>query len=102
MTKEAYEQMMAGLREAEEEYSRIVFPDCTAKYYAVRQAVMLLEERDALAMLNEPKTVLHREDGDYCPRCSTISTRAIGLQKLHLGTSYCPYCGQAVKWDADD
>ena len=50
----------------------------------------------------EPKTVLHREDGEYCPRCSTITTRAIGVQKLHLGTSYCPYCGQAVKWDADD
>lgn len=98
MTKEAYEQMMTGLREAEEEYSRIVFPDCTAKYYAVRQAIMLLEERDALAMLNEPKTVLHRDDGDYCPRCSTISIRAIGLQKLHPGTQYCPYCGQAVKW----
>lgn len=59
---------------------------------------------DILHLLKEkePKTVLHREDGEYCPRCSTISTRAIGLQKLHQGTSYCPYCGQAVKWDADD
>ena len=47
----------------------------------------------------EPKTVLHRYDGDYCPRCSTITTRTMGAQKLHLGTRYCPYCGQAVKWD---
>lgn len=58
---------------------------------------------DILYLLKEqePKTVLHREDGEYCPRCSTITTRAIGVQKLHLGTSYCPYCGQAVKWDAE-
>ena len=58
---------------------------------------------DALALLKEqePKTVLRRDDGYYCPRCSTITTRAIGVQKLHLGTSYCPYCGQAVKWDAE-
>lgn len=61
-----------------------------------REALMA----DALDLLKEqePKTVLHREDGDYCPRCSTINTRVMGVQKLHLGTRYCPYCGQAVKW----
>ncbi len=56
---------------------------------------------DAIALLKEqePKTVLHRYDGDYCPWCSTITTRTMGVQKLHLGTHYCPYCGQAVKWN---
>ena len=62
--------------------------------YIMRRAYDMLKEQ-------EPKTVLHREDGEYCPRCSTITTRAIGVQKLHLGTSYCPYCGKAVKWDAE-
>lgn len=59
---------------------------------------------DALVLLKEqePKTVLHREDGDYCPRCSTITTRIMGVQKLHLGTNYCPYCGQALKWEENE
>ncbi len=53
---------------------------------------------DALALLKEPETVLHRDDGYYCPQCSTTATRIMGVQKLHPGTHYCPYCGQAVKW----
>ena len=61
-------------------------------YRAAEDALALLKER-------EPKTVLHRNDGDYCPQCSTIASRTMGVQKLHLGTHYCPYCGQAVKWE---
>ena len=57
-----------------------------------KEILILLEEQ-------EPKTVLLRDDGDYCPRCSTITTRTMGVQKLHRGTKYCPYCGQKVKWD---
>ena len=57
-------------------------------------ALKLLKEQEA-----EPQTVLFREDGEYCPRCSTITTRIMGVQKLHRGTKFCPYCGQAVKWD---
>lgn len=94
MTKEAYEQMMAGLKEAEDEFRRIVFPDCTAKYYAVRDAIKLLKEQEV-----EPKTVLMRVDGNYCPYCSSITSRVMRVQRLFRGTRFCPYCGKAVKWE---
>ena len=53
---------------------------------------------DAIVLLKEqePKAVLHINDGYYCPRCSTIATRTMGVQEIRLGTKYCPYCGQAV------
>ena len=60
--------------------------------------IELMENALALLKEQEPKTVLHRDDGYYCPWCSTIATRIMGVQKLHPGTRYCPYCGQAVKW----
>ena len=63
--------------------------------YIMRKAYNMLKKQE---QGQESKTVLHRDDGDYCPWCSTIATRAMGVQKLHLGTSYCPYCGHAVKW----
>ena len=47
---------------------------------------------------NNPKPVLLRDDGEYCPNCSTINSRVLGLRKLQRGTSYCPYCGQRVIW----
>ena len=47
----------------------------------------------------EPGKVLIRDDGEYCPHCSTITTRAMGLQKLHRGTTFCPYCGKGLIWD---
>ena len=53
----------------------------------------MLKEQEA-----EPQTVLFRDDGEYCPHCSTITSRAMGVQKLHRGTRFCPYCGKAVKW----
>ena len=56
---------------------------------------------DALAMLKEQeaKTVVIDLYGNYCPWCSTKTTRAMGVQKLHLGTKFCPYCGERVKWN---
>lgn len=59
---------------------------------AINSAIDLLIEREA-----EP--VLIRDDGEYCPHCSTIATRTMGVQKLHRGTSFCPYCGGAIKWE---
>ena len=59
---------------------------------AIEDAIQLLKEQ-------EPKAVLHINDGYYCPRCSTIATRTMGVQEIRLGTKYCPYCGQAVKWE---
>jgi len=35
----------------------------------------------------------------YCPWCSTDKIIEMGVQRLHLGTKFCPYCGQAVKWE---
>lgn len=65
MTKESYEQMMAGLKEAKEEFSRIVYPDCAMKYYAVKQAISLLEERDvkAVLLLMDRDSIAQGEDG---------------------------------------
>lgn len=57
-------------------------------------AIALLKENEA-----EPQTVLFRDDGEYCPHCSTITSRAMGVQKLHRGTMFCPYCGKAVTWN---
>ncbi len=58
---------------------------------ALDEAIRLLKEQ-------EPKKVIIDMYGNYCPWCSTETTRAMGVQKLHLGTKFCPYCGQAVKW----
>lgn len=84
--KETIEEIERVLKLTHENSITVTIPRSTAE-----RAVSMLKEQ-------EPKTVLHREDGDYCPRCSTINTRVMGVQKLHLGTRYCPYCGQAVKW----
>ena len=35
----------------------------------------------------------------YCPRCSTNRSVEMGLQRLHIGTQFCPYCGRPVKWE---
>lgn len=61
---------------------------------AINSAINLLKEQEA-----EPQTVLIRDYGEYCPHCSTIATRTMGVQKLHRGTSFCPYCGGAIKWE---
>ena len=71
------------LKEQENEYEN-GFNNCLA----------LLKEQEA-----EPQTVLFRDDGEYCPHCSTITSRAMGVQKLHRGTRFCPYCGKAVTWN---
>ena len=60
---------------------------------AMRAALQVLKKQKA-----EPKTVLMRVDGNYCPHCSSITTRAMGVQRLIRGTRFCPYCGKPVKW----
>ena len=59
-------------------------------------------KNDILALLKEqePKQVeLDMYGNAYCPWCSTERTIDMGVQKLHIGTRFCPYCGQAVKWE---
>ena len=46
----------------------------------------------------EPKKVIIDMYGNYCPWCSTKTSREMGVQKLHLGTKFCPYCGHAISW----
>ena len=70
------------LNKQENEYEN-GFNDCLA----------LMEEQKA-----EPKKVLMRVDGNYCPHCSSITSRAMGVQRLIRGTRFCPYCGKPVKW----
>ena len=53
----------------------------------------------ALVKKQEAKKVIKDWYGNYCPWCSTKASRAMGAQKLHLGTKFCPYCGQKVKWE---
>ena len=60
---------------------------------AINNAINLIEHEA------KPQTVLIRDDGEYCPHCSTSATRVMGVQKLHRGTSVCPYCGGAIKWE---
>lgn len=57
---------------------------------------------DALALLKEQEPMQVKMDmygNAYCPWCSTDRTIEMGAQRLHLGTQFCPYCGQAVKWE---
>jgi len=61
---------------------------------ALDEIAEMLEEQET-----EPQMVLFRDDGEYCPHCSTITSRAMGVQKLHRGTRFCPYCGKAVTWN---
>lgn len=54
----------------------------------------------ALELLKKPKKVKTDMYGDaYCPHCSTVSSRAMGVQRLHMGTRFCPYCGQPIEWE---
>lgn len=60
----------------------------------IHAALELLKEQE-----EKPHKVLIRVDGNYCPYCSTITTRAMGVQQLHRGTRFCPYCGKEVAWE---
>lgn len=70
------------------------YGDNPCEIQLITDVLTLLKEQET-----EPQAVLIREDGEYCPRCSTITTRIMGVQKLHRGTRFCPYCGQEVKWN---
>lgn len=96
MTEKAFEQMMSGLKQAKEEYGRTVFPDCTAKYYAVRDAIELLEKQGPV----EPKLV--GENIWTCGECGALlgweEFSQCGLELIKY--KYCPECGKPVKWNA--
>ena len=95
------EKVIKGLQIERECVARDCDRDCRTCDLAKEWEWLLSVYDDALELLKEqePKTVLNRDDGYYCPQCSTIATRIMGVQKLHPGTRYCPYCGQAVKWE---
>lgn len=55
-----------------------------------------------LELLKEQEPMLVKTDmygNAYCPWCSTEKTIEMGVQKLHPGTHFCPYCGKKVKWE---
>ena len=97
MTKEAYDQMMAGLKEAENQFLRTVFPDCTAKYYAVKNAIELIEENE-LSILPTPVStkIIGTEHGDVsvfcCGNCRMV---------LDPAFHYCPNCGEPIGWNEE-
>ena len=66
-------------------------------------ALKIWAVRDALALLKEQEPKLVKKDmygNAYCPSCSTERTIEMETMKLHLGSKYCPYCGQEVQWNA--
>lgn len=57
---------------------------------------------DAIALLKEQEAKKVKVDmygNFYCPWCSTDTTIEMGIMKLHIGTDYCPYCGNKVRWE---
>ena len=57
---------------------------------------------EALALLKEQeakKVKIDMYGNYYCPWCSTDTSIEMGIMKLKIGTSYCPYCGKKVKWE---
>ena len=67
--------------------------ECEA-IWAIKELPSVQPERQ------EPKLVIDDEDGNaYCPHCSTEETREMNLCQLHIGTSFCPYCGKKVEWN---
>ena len=87
MTEKAFEQMMSGLKEAKKEYAHIVFPDCTAKYNAVRDAIELLEKQE---------TTLEK-DGHHirCLSCGEYWCDS-DREGNPFPTNFCPNCGKLV------
>lgn len=63
------------------------------------KTVEWIDETLELLKEQEAKKVIIDLYGNYCPWCSTKTSRAMGVQKLHLGTKFCPYCGGSVKWE---
>lgn len=57
---------------------------------------------DALELLKEQEAKRVKTDmygHAYCPQCSTDTSIAVGLRRMHRDTRFCPYCGQEVKWE---
>lgn len=105
MTKEAYEQMMAGLKEAEDEFRRIVFPDCTTKYYAVHDAIKLLKEQEPRVpnytrLQYSVNGIVHEINHPECPRCFENGLD-LWAAEIERGQAYCKRCGQKVIWNND-
>ena len=90
MTEKAFEQMMSGLKQAKEEYRRTIFPDCSAKYYAVRDAIELLEKQEAQLVQNIGEQISCKSGS--CPKCGKMLNTT-------CNNRYCGECGQVVKWE---
>lgn len=88
-------------------YDCLKFP-CPYGFYGYTDCHKWEIARDALALLKEQKTVLHRQSrkelssgstmvtGVYlCPWCKEI----ISIGFADDDYRFCPYCGRAVKWE---
>ena len=60
------------------------------------EALDLLEEQETKQTPKDIKSYYSLAGGPHgaCPSCYTTIPRIIGRE-----TRYCPFCGQAVKWD---
>ncbi len=76
-----------------EEANKETYAEAKDRYDVIESTLELLKEQEA-------KPVIKDMYGNaYCPHCSTVNTVEMGACKLHLGTRFCPYCGQEVKWE---
>lgn len=97
MTEKAFKQMMSGLKEAKDEYGRTVFPDCSSKYYAVRDAIELLKKQEAIPIAYK-ENMLTGLPVAICPKCGRFA-RQFHMDTPGEETKFCPFCGQKVKWE---
>jgi len=64
--------------------------DCVVQDHFVQEAVRILKEQGA------KRPVVHEKNGYWNYVCPTCGSRD---EELFYEWNYCPFCGQAVKWE---
>lgn len=77
-------------------YERCWDEDSPLEYELKKDALQLLKEQEALpiAYMDNPYTGLPVA---HCPKCGKFVRQYHAVYEEE--TKFCPYCGQAVKWD---
>ena len=88
------EKLVIAIERAKEQSEKYGLDRILVDFKAVDMILELLKEQEPMQV----KTDMY--GNAYCPWCSTDRTIEMGAQRLHLGTQFCPYCGEKVKWDA--